>query len=102
MTWLNDLKPYTKRIIINKQDRKILLVHPHFKQGTLTFRQLLKKLRSNPYNGYTIEACGFASIKGILILKMIERYLNKLDNVSSVKLNVSISTAVYNLQVNFK
>lgn len=100
--WIDDLKPYTKFIKIDPKNKQITLIHPHWKAGQFTFRQFLKHLKQNKYNGFNVSATGFISIKGIVILKMIERYLNKLDIVESAKASPSISSAMYGLEVKFK
>lgn len=102
MNWLEYIKPYTKRIVIDKQNKKILLVHPHFKPGKYHLKLLLKLIKQNQFTSYQVNCVGFISLKGALILKMIERYLNKLDNVDTVKLTVNISTAIYGLNIKFK
>lgn len=102
MNWLETIKPFTKRTIINTKDKKILLVHPHFQPGPQQLRNLLKLIKQNPYSTYKVDCVGFASIKGILILKMIQRYLNKLSIVDSTDLKTNIESSIYTLKVKFK
>ena len=99
--WIEEIKPYTKYITINYPTKTITLVHPHFKSGQLNFRRFLKSIKQNTYQGYTVDASGFARIKGFVILEYIKRYLSKLDNVKSVELS-TYRLALYNLKVVFK
>lgn len=102
MSWIDEIKPYTKRIYIDHSKKHIMLVHPHFNPGKRSFINLLHSIKQDvKYNGYTVECVGFASIKGMLILKSIERFLNRLNSVRSVSLNANVSTALYDLKVEF-
>lgn len=100
--WLNHIRPYTSRILINHSKRLITLVHPHFQPGLFTFRLFLHSIKSsNNYSGYTVQAIGYTSLKGICILQTIKRYLDKLDNIEYVRLQASLEEALYTLQVKF-
>ena len=100
--WLDEILPYTKRIIFNKKEKRITLVHPHFNQGMFNYKRLIKSLALNTHLSYLVECVGFASIKGMIILDKIVNHLNKLDNVEYVKFNHSIESGIYNLQIKFK
>lgn len=99
--WLNEILPYTKRIIYNKQEKRITLVHPHFNQGPFNYKRLIKSLSLNTHLSYLVECVGFASIKGMIILNRIVKHLKKLDNVEYVKFNHNIESGMYNLQIKF-
>ena len=100
--WLDEILPYTKRIIFNKKEKRITLVHPHFNQGIFNYKRLIKSLAHNTHLSYLVECVGFASIKGMIILDKIVNHLNKFDNVEFVKFNHNIESGMYNLQIKFK
>jgi len=103
MNWLEFIKPYTKRILINNVEKTITLVHPHFNKGQDNYRTLLKLLsQKNIYSQYTVECIGFASIKGFIILEHIEEHLKKSKNIEGVNLNSNLFNSTYNLQFKFK
>lgn len=103
MDWISDLAENTTKIEINRVKKHILLVHPHFKRGTVNYRRLLKNLKSNQYHGYTVEALGFCSFYGVVILDKIATHLRKdKDNVESVSLRFNDTYSRYRLQVKFK
>ena len=58
--WLDEILPYTKRIIFNKQEERITLVHPHFNQGPFNYKRLIKSLALNTHLSYLVECVGFA------------------------------------------
>lgn len=99
--WLEYIKPYTKRTIINSKNKLITLIHPHFKPGKSHLRTLLKLIKQNQFTHYRVECVGFVSIKGALILKMIERVLKKYNNVRDIKLKINLETSIYNLTIQF-
>ena len=49
--WIELIRPYTKRIVMNKHEKKIVLVHPHFQTGKQGYKSLIKALVNNKYNG---------------------------------------------------
>lgn len=100
--WLKEISPYTKRIILNKKEKRITLVHPHFNQGSSNYKRLIKTLSFNIHFSYLVECVGFASIKGMIILERIVKHLQRLDNVEYVKFNHNIESGIYNLQIKFK
>lgn len=100
--WLEEILPYTKRIIHNKKEKRITLVHPHFNQGPSNYKRLIRALSFNIHFSYLVECVGFASIKGMIILDRIVNHLNRLDNVDYVKFNHNIEAGMYNLQIKFK
>lgn len=100
--WLDLIKPYTKRTIINNKNKTITLVHPHFQSGTIHLRKLLKSIKHNQFTSYQVECVGFMSIKGALIIKMIERTLKKYDNIEFVKSNINIESGIYELTIKFR
>lgn len=102
MDWINLIKPYTKRTIINHKDKSILLVHPHFEPGIKGYKMFLRSLKQNKYSGYRVEAVGFASIKGLLIIKSIEKYLKKFAIVEEINIRTDISSAIYRIRLKLK
>lgn len=100
--WLELIKPYTKRTIINNKNKHITLIHPHFQPGTSNLRALLKAIKHNQFTSYQVECVGFMSIKGALILKMIERTLKKYNNIQFVKSNINLESGIYELTIKFK
>lgn len=101
MDWLELIKPYTQTISINHSNKNIILVHPHFKTGTLGYRQLLKSIKYNKYKDYTVTCIGLTSVYGSIILSSLKRYLDKQDNVEYVKLVCNLDSATYNMSVKF-
>lgn len=102
MTWINELKPYTKNIIINHTEKSILLVHPHFESGIKGFRHLIKAIKNNTYKGYQVQAVGFCTLPGARIIKQLQKIINKFDTVDYTILNFRGILSSYTLTVQFK
>lgn len=103
MNWLTQLKPYTKNIKVEPVNKSILLLHPHFKEGTNNYRRLIKSIRNeNIYGGYKVEATGFCSIYGCLVLRSLVKHLNKMSNVEYAEVTFHSLYSRYTLIVKFK
>lgn len=100
--WLEIIKPYTKRTVVNSKNKTIFLLHPHFEEGFHGYRALIKGLKNNIHNGYSVECSGFATIKGYIILKKIYDHLIRFNNINDIHLNISRSLDTYTLKIKFK
>lgn len=101
--WLELIKPYTKRIIINQKEKRITLVHPHFDRGPKHYKQLITTLiHNNSHHSYLVECVGFASIYGFNILDRIFKHLLHSPNIDYVHLDTNIKLGTYHLKVKFK
>lgn len=103
MSWIDLIKPFTNKIIIQPDKKSILLVHPHFtsNKSKADFKKLLLALKQNEFRDTTVECIGSMNLKGLLILNSIKKYLLKHNLASSVDLNFSIENALYNMKVKF-
>lgn len=102
MDWLTQLKPYTKSIKVEPVNKSIFLLHPHFKEGKTNYRSLIKSIRDNNYGGFTVEATGFCSLYGCLVLRSLVKHLNKMSNVEYAQLTFHSLYSNYTLIVKFK
>ena len=101
--WLDLIQPFTKKIIINKKEKFILLVHPHFDRGTTNYKKLIHALiNSHSFPSYSVECVGFASIYGFNILDRIYKHLINSKNIDHVHLDTNIMTGTYRLYFKFK
>ena len=101
--WLDLIQPYTKKIIINKEEKSILLVHPHFDRGTTNYKKLILALiNSHSFPSYSVECVGFASIYGFNILYRIYKHLINSKNIDYVHLDTNIERQTYHLKFKFK
>lgn len=100
--WIELIKPYTKHIVIDKQKRGILLVHPHFQKGKVGYRNLLKAIVNNKYHNYKVTATGFVSLRGLIIIKTLVNHLQKLKVIEKYSLSHSLPNPLYTLVVTLK
>lgn len=102
MNWIDLIRPYTHAIEIDDTSKTIRLVHPHFKQGTSGFRALLRALRTNPYHNYKVEATGFMSLQGMLIIRSLLNFLQKYNMISIISFNGRLPNPLYSFIVRLK
>lgn len=100
--WIELIRPYTKHIVIDKQKRGILLVHPHFQKGKVGYRNLLKAIVNNKYHNYKVTATGFVSLRGLIIIKTLVNHLQKLKVIEKYSLSHSLPNPLYTLVVTLK
>lgn len=100
--WIDLIKPYTKHIVMNKHEKKIILVHPHFQTGKQGYKSLIKALVNNKYNGYEVTATGFVSLKGLIIIRTLMKHLQKLKVIEKYSLSHSLPSPLYTLVVTLK
>ncbi len=100
--WIELIRPYTKHIVIDKQKRGILLVHPHFQKGKAGYRNLLKAIVNNKYHNYKVTATGFVSLRGLIIIKTLVNHLQKLKVIDNYSLSHHLPSPVYTLTVILK
>lgn len=102
--WIDILKPNTANIRIDRKQKYILLIHPHWSKDKSIglFRQLLKAVKNNSYYGYEVEATGFISLEGLIIASRMQDYFNRLSNVEYTKFNHNFNQGTYSLIVKFK
>lgn len=100
--WIELIRPYTKHIVIDKQKRGILLIHPHFQKGKTGYKELIKALINNQYHNYNVQATGFASLRGLIIIKTLVNHLQKLKVIDNYSLSHHLPSPVYTLTVILK
>lgn len=100
--WIELIRPYTKHIVIDKQKRGILLIHPHFQKGKTGYKELIKALINNQYHNYNVQATGFASVRGLVIIRAIMKHLEKQQVISSFKLIHSLPSPLYTVTTKLK
>lgn len=100
--WIELIRPYTKHIVIDKQKRGILLIHPHFQKGKTGYKELIKALINNQYHDYNVQATGFASLRGLIIIKTLVNHLQKLKVIDNYSLSHHLPSPVYTLTVILK
>lgn len=100
--WIELIRPYTKHIVIDKQKRDILLIHPHFQKGKTGYKRLIKALVNNKYNGYKVTAMGFVSLRGLIIIRTLMKHLQKLKVIEKYSLSHSLPNPLYTLVVTLK
>ena len=102
--WIDILAPYTSDIKILSDKKKIILFNPHWtkNKSRKLFRELIKAIRINPYLGYTVEAIGFTTLQGKVILVRLKQILNKMENIHCALLKTTLDSDTYTLIVNFK
>jgi hypothetical protein len=100
--WIELIRPYTKHIVIDKQKRGILLIHPHFQKGKTGYKSLIKALVNNKYNGYEVTATGFVSLRGLIIIRTLMKHLQKLKVIEKYSLSHSLPNPLYTLVVTLK
>lgn len=102
--WIDIIAPYTSDIKILSDKRKIILFNPHWTKdkSRKLYRELIKAIRINPYLDYTVEAIGFATLQGKVILVRLKQIIDNMNNVDYAKLKTSLSSDTYTLIVKFK
>ena len=102
--WIDILKPNTANIRIDRKQKYILLIHPHWSKDKdkSIYRQLLKAIKQNPFKSYTVSAIGFMSVDGLIILNRLQNFIDKLPDVETTELKHNIHQGMYTLIVKFK
>lgn len=100
--WLDLIKDTTKYIVTNTKEKRLTLIHPHFKTGKRYYKELIRTLENNDYHGYRVEIIGFASLKGLLILNRLMKHLHKLDIVSYYNIECNFPNPIYTINLTLK
>ena len=101
--WIDTLAPYTRDIRIDHVNKVVHLTHPHWSndKDKYLYRKLIKEIKCNNLKDYTVQAVGFYTIEGLIILHRFTQYLNKLKNVEIATLSHKPRLGSYILQVKF-
>ena len=76
-----------------------IISHPHWKQGKSGYKAFIKAMKDTikQSSGYTFMVNGYCNFKGIQLLYLIQKHLNKMNEVDETKLKFYDELSNYSL-----
>lgn len=81
-----------------------IISHPHWKQGKSGYKAFIKAMKDTikQSSGYTFMVNGYCNFKGIQLLYLIQKHLNKMNEVDETKLKFYDELSNYSLTIRVK